>query len=736
MGDVSNEMATSTAYTLKQLQAALKGRVAAPSKLTFAQALLKAAALRCIDETVFCATQQAFLATKGLRKATKSEVEGLRYPEQEEEPTHPVSAKRTRPDVALRRKEASMYSTDVVTCTWSQLCKASPLSDAMAVAVEDALEKVNKVAFEAYELAGYHVTRLLEQGKSAPALSQTFFYRCITAVCVDGSGKAQQVEDKDLQETAREFASWRPAGYNPVPGSGMRCFAQTLSQQMATNCSNMVLLNFQKRLWSYLARVLDGCSAQYRGKIIRAIMSKNPSREDEFVQRMRSMLPMPPSDSNLSSHPHAFLPLMMRMNKALEGTAGKSYSMLPRKGGFTTQFIKINTNTLRQLLIDATSDAAEDDLALPSEEEFLKDRSVWWRKLFKVEKLETTRRKFAYELLTDGRSVKVVMRKPAANLVRMVMAVTDDAVAVSFVVDKQPSQLDPDSFDEVWGLDPGRRDMFVACNSMYQAQKCSSAEFYNVAKYTHFNAKNKIWLSKAHDVRAIIQGTPVKRTSSSHRVKVYAQYMLEHYGKLSAFYGARRYRNARLTRHVCARKKLQALCKELTSKAPASNGVKRTLVGFGDWSAQGGGIRGRPGGPTKRFRNTLKQYAHVIDVDEYCTSKVCNCCKQKSLHNMHKWTCCQEPGLMRRVKVHGVLHCSTSGCLSKTVNRDINASRNILELTLGILNRQDRPACFTRPKKELQSTSCPPPPSTIFRLLEGGADPNERGKAHCFALTE
>ena len=80
----------------------------------------------------------------------------------------------------------------------------------------------------------------------------------------------------------------------------------------------------------------------------------------------------------------------------------------------------------------------------------------------------------------------------------------------------------------------------------------------------------------------------------------------------------------------------------------------------------------------------------VPEVLDFRTSKTCNCCKQRAFEHMYS-----------------VLHCKTSDWLSTTVNRDVgnarvapfcnvNASRNILDLTQALLAGQPRPECFLR----------------------------------------
>lgn len=114
-------------------------------------------------------------------------------------------------------------------------------------------------------------------------------------------------------------------------------------------------------------------------------------------------------------------------------------------------------------------------------------------------------------------------------------------------------------------------------------------------------------------------------------------------------------------------------------------------------------MKGPPPGPVARFRDRLKRHCRVIDIDEFNTSKVCNCCKvleaasnKGSLRNMVSEKMVRRTRAITTQKIHGVLHCSTSACAGMTVDRDVNASRNILELTLAAMRQEDRPSCFCR----------------------------------------
>lgn len=63
--------------------------------------------------------------------------------------------------------------------------------------------------------------------------------------------------------------------------------------------------------------------------------------------------------------------------------------------------------------------------------------------------------------------------------------------------------------------------------------------------------------------------------------------------------------------------------------------------------------------------------------------------------------------VMRSVKVRSVLHCDNNGCQSMTVNRDVNASRNILHILRAAIGGGPHPEAFHRSKtKYSEAPAC------------------------------
>ena len=130
------------------------------------------------------------------------------------------------------------------------------------------------------------------------------------------------------------------------------------------------------------------------------------------------------------------------------------------------------------------------------------------------------------------------------------------------------------------------------------------------------------------------------------------------------------FRSLKLKRYIYSKKELKSMCKPF----------KNSMVGFGNWSNNDSIIKSTQKGPVKKFERELRKHCKVISIDEFRTSKLHNKCfteliNQYSLKKLKDGSCCNQ-------KVHSVLHCKNNGCLGITMNRDDNASENILDIFL------------------------------------------------------
>jgi len=121
-------------------------------------------------------------------------------------------------------------------------------------------------------------------------------------------------------------------------------------------------------------------------------------------------------------------------------------------------------------------------------------------------------------------------------------------------------------------------------------------------------------------------------------------------------------------------------------------------VGFGDFSQKHGLVKKHPTAPIKKFRNELKRYCDVVEIDEWGTSKTCNKCFHPIELYKNKVIRKKRDGTRTKAKlsvINSVIRCKFNECSLCCMDRDINACKNILFLLQLQKAGKKRPQCFT-----------------------------------------
>ena len=398
---------------------------------------------------------------------------------------HLFKEPRTRGDVSKRKSSNRQTTVSVVKTTWNSFCKPA----ALALPLDCELKDMNKTIAEAYILANIHVMRMCELEQPIAPLDQSFFYGCLSAVSTAGRKKAL-ISDVRLRGSVEVYDSWRATctGYSAPNSHHLASgWHQNVSLQMVTNTRNSTTLNFARRLKRYLKHKygLDGKESwDALVKITRAEYAGT----DPLILEYRRKLPPQPGYGWREDYPHLVMPMQYEILKYFEAaqlTDARNkqlrlFTLVPMKQGFECSHLKMCTNGLHGLLKRA-------GVEVPTQACDWRDvAEKHWRELFNIDKFETANRTFAFEILTDGKAVSIVMRRPKPPAA------------------KGTKHLSLDDYDEVWGLDPGRRAMFTACNEEDDFKMCSSKEFYEEAKYKQSNRTIKGWQDRSPFVKDAI----------------------------------------------------------------------------------------------------------------------------------------------------------------------------------------------------------------------------------------
>jgi hypothetical protein len=331
-----------------------------------------------------------------------------------------------------------------------------------------------------------------------------------------------------------------------------------------------------------------------------------------------------------------------------------------------------------------------------------------WKFMFDFGSHETVNRKFMYNISTNGYAVTLRYGKPMLIGVdgpkkrqckgKIKESVRTDQHDMEDGYNAFP--IDIDGFDTFIGIDPGQTYPMTAFHGVVDEKgrseitKVSTREWRSMAKIT---AKSK-WELRLRErepkYQEAISKVPSMKTSVLERFKENVTEILKVSGSLLDFRREKPFRKWEFTTKVEGMKATAVLCKKIT-KGQCDR--EKVLIGLGDWSQQDGVLKGKPKTPVKKWRRELRNYATVVRIDEYRTSKTCSCCHQEGDVRMRnlKLEKIKKDGTKKLEKCHEVVRCNNESC-KKTWQRDVNASRNIRTLLMAKVRGEERPRAFAR----------------------------------------
>jgi hypothetical protein len=273
-------------------------------------------------------------------------------------------------------------------------------------------------------------------------------------------------------------------------------------------------------------------------------------------------------------------------------------------------------------------------------------------------------------LKTDGVAVSAILTKPKA---------------VPTTVTKPDICLEG---KRVIGLDPGRTDLMTSTwmdeDGKHHFSKYSNKEYQQKIGLKKAGNKRKEWMRRANLYEAMTQ-LPSAKTPCTLAMAMHISELFKILERVLQLNGRRRVRSLRFSQHCLRQRVMYDICKRITEGCEGDERRPVAAFGAGMFSSSG---KGHAPGPVKEVRKALRRRGvEVYDVNEDYTSQLCHCCHNKVVPMY------SEGG---EFAIHGVRRCLSATCMRKTLNRDINASLNILYIFFAETLHGARPEVFTR----------------------------------------
>ena len=591
---------------------------------------------------------------------------------------------------------------------------------------------MNQLLGESYDFANFHILRILHAKEISPdmvipKIDRSFYYRCIIAMSVNKARDSTLGDD--LRLSKQQFDQLRDPNIPKVDIEGHNQVIADLSISMATMGTNHLWINIKKRLERFLRWSQPTLSKAIKRNIVVALLfkptmllSKIFSNKDAKQQaglavatRLREILSLP-SSAEFASRAHLLLPLYFHILKETAAAkrafeeqatvagpststkkfAGRMFTLLPLKNGYTINNIQFSALALLGYLKKLKLEKFAGDGRHEDATKILK-------KYFDVNMVNTKTRMFGNRIVTDGASVSVLMRKMCA-LVCPNNCPCEQKLKELYersLLDKS----DP-NYVRVVSVDPGFTDVATTSDQHGEIKSYSSAKYYDKALYNTSRRRTDKWNQETVHLTSSI---PHPETESLEVFEGFARAYLKNLVELLKHRFTKGYHNMRFLRYRNKKLAINDICEMIAPKGTVC------VIGFGDWNGGGGTpISRRCAGPLQEIKLQLskRKDTFMMSICEYLSSQTCSGCHHK-LCNMKASSVkiTQINGIKTRQvsgvkKIHKILHCTNRQAGSSspletprcgtTWNRDVNAAKNILNLTLLQMQGLPRPLAMRR----------------------------------------
>lgn len=528
-------------------------------------------------------------------------------------------------------------------CSLKTICK----NEKILIVINNIVKNINKVITDTYFFLNLHVLRLLEENKNIPILDQSFIQKILSVVSTTEIRKKRKSSlDDEISNTMSIYP--KPINYNFGHDDYTGSIRNYLATEISTCISNHLNLNFYRRLKKYL-NIRYNLKGRESYETIKSIYDPKYDGEDKIILSIKQIINnLTPNENNITKNPTLFIRLYYNMLKDYKEDRKKSFTLLPFKDNSNIHYITIDKSVIKDLhrymckmtYDDKNDKNDKDDLSM--------------RRYFKLPR--------DYEMIkTDGKTVSILKKKEK----KIKLKANDQ------------SNIIIEDYDDIVGIDPGKKDIFVACYSKGNYTSLSSKEYYHMIGSNIINDKKK----KVNKRIPTIENT--NKTCNLEEMRQHIQEVLSTLDRRLSIIMKKRFREMRFTQYIKKQKALNAISDRII------NNNKKVLVGFGDWSISSDKIvKGHRYGPINKIKDYLKRRCRVLDIEEAYTSKACSNCNSISMEKVNLK--CKDKDGKEWFSKFRICRCTNENChmRNKMVNRDKNASKNILEkLRLLVLKR-------------------------------------------------
>ena len=598
----------------------------------------------------------------------------------------------------------------------------------------------NKVVIHTLQLIKLYFIHLYDNGEKIPTINKQFITSVMKTVCIlPTQGRFPSESTKGIKNNLKEFYDIH---YKNIQGETLNYkYMNTVLDYLAINILTMYENNIKQHFIEYIERFVN---VVWRKKAMVKLIKKKfktPKSRQQAVNKLCNQLrrikndllneDKPKTSSSiyhswidkernnilpnrkykkdnvyydLLCSPQEYLPFMFYMMKKVESYGESVNNICPLRSDIIPKYFRLDTTSLIHLLF--TKKQGNKSFYLTNGN-LVKYQEKIWNFFFKTNlkcfhSNDDYKYKFHCMIETDGVGVSILLirkdlegkrlksPKVTLNSEKYINELTEDEYTI--LQEKNVVAIDPNMSDLIYCIDEdGQKFRYTQDQRRKETKQ---------KKYRNILQENKLE-TKINDKNIVEWETELshynKKTLDFDKFKDYIKQKNIMNIALQAFYEKNIYRKLKLSSFI-NRKRSES--KMLNNFCKLYGNPEETIIGFGDFE-QYQHRKFKEPVKGKGFRTLFRKAGYkVYLVDEFRTS--CRCSNCESDDGICKtFRECENPRPWRngRILRHGLVKCKTCSGLW---NRDTNASRNILKITLDEIKRLGRPDYLKRSQRLTQ----------------------------------
>ena len=594
--------------------------------------------------------------------------------------------------------------------------------------INDAVSRTHQIVIHTYQFIKLYLIHLLDNHLPFPTIDREFIYTCMIVLTYKKDKRGGEPEDAtlalldDLQPFYEQY-------YYPLnPHKISRHLLGQILEYEATGILTDITNNIETHYLKYVRRFIDHQFnlRAYSERIKKSGLSSNQiklklqdlwtevreikqdlltvTKNYKFISEPKHhawltyfktrLLPdklkfdkdYVPYD--IKSHPLDYLPCMFYLNQQFEQNGLKLFHPFPVRAGINPKYITIDTDSLIRLLVTK------------NKTKYLKSINKYkpelWNAFFNIKKRSFKKGGYGFNhmIKTDGIGVSIIL-VPIGLLGKK--NIPSSPPKEDAYIDKVSH---PEATKNKWivGVDPNKGDLIY----------CSDADG-NTFRYTNVQRKFETgskkydkYLLKAKNQTRIEGKTVIEweteltfycaKTCYFDKFGQYIENKARINNKLYGFYINSKARKFKFNRYINTQRSEQQM---INNFKDIFGGPDEVVVAFGDHTQGGHQMKYHVPTKDKGMRKIFqKNHYELYLVNEDRTSKTCHKCLSE-VAPFSKRPSPRPWQAGKIVEVFGLVRCKNVNCHIK-LNRDYNASQNMVKIAQAALEGKERPEEFRK----------------------------------------